>query len=549
MQQSGPCQPGGLCTFRLMFVNRGPGEWTGQPELADTLPPGATLVRSSVGCTQNGQTINCRYPRTITLPPNAPGFANITLRMPANLRPGMQNCVDLAPAIAAQDPNPGNNRHCIPVQVAPPPAPDLGVTKVQTSAHCKAGGECGFDLHLVNYGPGRYNGQIQLSDSLPQGASLLSASAPWTCRQLGATLDCSHPGKGLNPGKAVKLSVSLQLPSGMQPGALNCVRAKRPAGQRDDTPANDEQCVPVNLESPPPPPPGNSDTGVEKSQVGSCAPGGECIFELKFSNRGSTDWRGMPKLTDLLPAAGIGLGSAAPSTWNCASAGTAVTCEHSETLIPPGGSISLMLRLHLPTSIGQGMVNCAIIETSSHGPADVNPNNDRHCVPLSITPAGFTPKPPTPVQPAHTPAVTGPACPQGTTLREGVCVRPQSCPEGTHKYGDRCIRCPKGTTFDSGSGDCKKPQSASCPKGTYWSKNLRKCAVKETTIRCPRGTHYDRRYGDCVENYSRPPPVAQCPFGTIPVGNLCIRINLGPGQGPSGTPHSHGGGCSGGGCR
>ncbi len=47
MQRTARCRPEGLCDFELWFINRGPGPWTGSPEIVDTLPEGATLVGTS----------------------------------------------------------------------------------------------------------------------------------------------------------------------------------------------------------------------------------------------------------------------------------------------------------------------------------------------------------------------------------------------------------------------------------------------------------------------------------------------------------------------
>ena len=117
-QTTGQCQPGGLCTFRLVFINRGPGTWSGMLEVVDSLPPGATLVNPPVGCTQSGNLVTCRYPLPVILPPNVPGSVTITVRLPGNLAPDAQNCADVPLTVTLTDPYFGNNRMCIPLRIA-----------------------------------------------------------------------------------------------------------------------------------------------------------------------------------------------------------------------------------------------------------------------------------------------------------------------------------------------------------------------------------------------------------------------------------------------
>ncbi|MBZ0228729.1 MAG: peptidoglycan-binding protein, partial [Bauldia sp.] len=107
--QQTQCLPGGLCTFDLWFLNRGPSPWTGSPALSDELPAGATVEAASAPwiCDQAGQTVACGHPFELTLQPNEFRAVTLTVRMPANLAPGMQNCATVVAPVG--DPNPGND--------------------------------------------------------------------------------------------------------------------------------------------------------------------------------------------------------------------------------------------------------------------------------------------------------------------------------------------------------------------------------------------------------------------------------------------------------
>ena len=132
--------------------------------------------------------MTCRYPQTITLPPNEPVLATITLRMPDNLQPGAENCAELGTTLA-DDPNPARNRQCIPVEVAQ----DLETRKVQRTARCRPEGLCDFELWFINRGPGPWTGSPEIVDTLPEGATLVGTSGTSICRQTGSSLTCRNP--------------------------------------------------------------------------------------------------------------------------------------------------------------------------------------------------------------------------------------------------------------------------------------------------------------------------------------------------------------------
>ena len=547
LQTTGQCRPGGLCTFRLIFINRGPGEWTGIPEMIDTLPPGATLVNPPVGCRQLSNIVACRYPQTVILPPNSPASVTITVRMPANIQPGAQNCVDLSPLLMPGDPNPGNNRQCIPIRVAPPPVPDIQIHKSQTPDQCTPGESCTFDLWFINRGPGKWTGAPQLSDDLPPNTKFKSASATWKCQQSGRNVTCTHDKVTLPPGRAIKVSVTVDLPRDLAPDAKNCVRGEGDGDASHDlVPANNERCITIVTAPPPqptepahaeeptpaeptepqaPPPAEPSETRVEKTQLGPCKPGRSCLFELKFLNKGPGTWTGNAKLADLLPDAQTKLGTWSPPTWQCDQTRTAISCEHSGATVAPGEYLSVTMTLQLPEHLQPGAQNCAVVERPEIGTIDPNIIGDRHCVTIDMVTPGFAPHPPAVVHPT-TP------CPEGTVRQEGQCVTiTQTCPEGYVLKGDRCysttLTCPKGYVL---KGKTCYSTKLSCPKG-YVLKGKRCYSTKRS---CPKG--YVLRGNRCY------PPATQraCPWGTVRMGNVCVRIPSSPGIRIPSPGHGHG---------
>lgn len=542
IQRTAQCRPDGLCDFEVWFMNRGPGDWTGVPEFTDTLPQGATFVAATAPaiCNQAGRTLACRYPRQITLPPNSRRQIVITIRMPRNLRPGTQNCASIPIGISLNDPDTGNNRQCIPIRVAPPPEPDIQTLKFQTADECTPGEDCTFDLWFINRGPGTWRGRPQLSDTLPPNVTLKDHSTPWTCRQSGSELSCTHDMVTLRPWRGVKVSVTVTLPNDIAQDARNCVRVGRDvASRRDPVPQNNERCITIRLSSPPetteppeeelepvephepeptepsaPPPAEPSDTRAEKTQMGPCKPGKSCLFELKFINQGPAVWTGKPKLSDLLPDADVKLGTWSPSAWDCNQEGSAITCEHSGATIARDEHVSLTMTLKLPEHLQPGAQNCMVIEHPEIGPVDPHQINDRHCVTIDVVTPGFKPRPPAVVEPSR-------PCPRGTVKKDGECLTvTHSCPKGYVLKGKKCystrLTCPKGYKLRG-----KKCYSTkrTCPKG-YVLRGKRCYSTRRT---CPKG--YVLRGKRCYPRVTR-----RCPPGYLRIGSVCIRIKKPPGR-------------------
>jgi peptidoglycan hydrolase-like protein with peptidoglycan-binding domain len=569
IQTTGKCQPGGLCNFQMMFINRGPADWTGIVEVRDELPPGATLVRAAAGCSQSGTTVTCRYPRRMTLPPNSPGRVNLTVRLPQNMSPLPLNCATLAPSMVRQDPNAGNNRFCIPIRLAPKVA-DIAVHKAQVQKECRPGANCDFDLWFINNGPQAWTGEPQLIETLPPNAKFVSASAPWRCGPNARGTLCRHNRITLLPGQAVKATVKIRLPATATPDQKNCIRSNvHKVAYADPVPSNNRHCVAVQTKVPPPaapakpqqpiapqplPPLEPADTTVEKRQMGPCKPNKSCLFELKFINKGPGTWSGKVKLADIVPDPAITLGTHSPSIWKCDQDGTAIECEHSGATIRPNEHLSLWLALKLPGHVSANARNCAVIERTETAPIDPDLDGNRVCVPINTSTPGFSPRPPAIIEP----------CGKGYVRREGRCVRvARQCPSGYRLRNNRCysttLSCPKGYRLKGKKCYSTRP---SCPKGYTLRRgrcysNRRTCPrgyvlrgnrCYSTRLTCPRGYYlrgrrcYPRRL-TCPRGYylrgRRCYPIYRrvCPPGYYQVGNLCLRFGGGGGGGRRGGGH------------
>jgi uncharacterized repeat protein (TIGR01451 family) len=549
-QRTTRCRPGGLCDFEVRLGNRGPGGWTGRPVFTDTLPPGANFVAATAPaiCRQAGRTLTCRYPREVTMDPGETRRIVITLRM-GNARAGLQNCAALADGLNPDDPNTNNDRMCVPVRVTPRPPPDIQAIKIQQGGDCRPGGPCRFDLWFVNRGPGNWRGAPVLTDQLPPGVRLRNQSAGWRCSQSGATLNCTHGTVTLRPMRAVKLTVTVQLPNNIAPNARNCARVGGTAATHDPVPQNNRQCITIDTEVPPAAPaPGHpqeperhtpapipdqhgqpapvhpqappvqpAQGGTEKKQLGPCKAGSSCLFEIKYSNRGASSWTGKARVADVLPSADITLGTWSPTSWRCRQNGRVVACEHSGATLAPNQNVSIILTLRLPQNFHGGPQNCAVADQQGVDPLH---NSNRHCVAINTGTAGHQPRPPAvaaPPPPPAPPPVHQPAPPPVHSAQPPP--PPATCPPGAIKRGDICYTCPKGYELRSDNKCHSLTPTYTCPRGYV----LRGKQCYSTQRTCPRG--YTLRGNRCY------PPHRQqqryvCPPGFVRAGRTCVRINV-----------------------
>jgi uncharacterized repeat protein (TIGR01451 family) len=421
--------------------------------------------------------------------------------MPDNLQPGMQNCAEIAPA--ANDPNPANNRRCIPVEVAP----DLQTRKVQRTAQCRPGGLCDFELWFINRGPGPWTGRPETVDTLPDGATFVSASGGSICTQAGGNLTCRSPREvTLAPGGLSRLVVTLRMPRNAQSGARNCLAIADALTAGDANPANNRECIDVRI-SPPPPP----DIQVLKTQAtNACTPGESCTFDLWFINRGPGRWTGTPQLSDTLPPHATFESGSAP--WSCQQSGTTVSCAHDRVTLPAGRGVKVSVTARLPADMPANTRNCVRSAAEGEAGHDPVPQNNERCITIRTTPPpepegteptephepapheptpAETPHEPTPEEtaPEHPPESPSPPRPAPTPAQPAD-IRSEKKQLGPCKPGHSCLFelkfVNKGPVAWSGRAKLSDllPDQLWDATLSTWSPSTWKCAQNGTSIGC-----------------------------------------------------------------
>merc|ERR1712151_173425 len=105
-------------------------------------------------------------------------------------------------------------------------------------------------------------------------------------------------------------------------------------------------------------------------------------------------------------------------------------------------------------------------------------------------------------------------CPKGTKKVGDKCIRPLICRKGYKKVGNKCVldKCPKG--FKKVKDECVKIiVKITCPKNTVYDKKKNVCVQKVfIKITCGKGFKLNKKTNKCEK------VVFTCPKGTKKVG-------------------------------
>jgi len=245
---------------------------------------------------------------------------------------------------------------------------------------CEPGKLCSFLIRIVNNGPAPYVGPLKFEDPLLAGWSYVSSTGPGSCQQVGVAVTCSVGQVTLAAGQSVDWTINLQLAASAANVSQiqNCAAIDWQGAPGDGNPANDKDCMFVNLK------PGTPDLLIAKTGPAQCQRGSGCTYQIMVSNLGPGIHKGPVAVTERnFQFAGLKLKSYSPQTaWSCAD-GTIgkIICKHPAMDLLPGASLPVLtLTVDLPSNLPpilDALKDCAKI-TSSQG--DPNTTNDESCI-------------------------------------------------------------------------------------------------------------------------------------------------------------------------
>lgn len=322
--------------------------------LTDQLPEGLTLLSASgIGWScSGGPLVSCSFPGSLP----TGGSTQVVLRVRAPTTPGQ--LTNQASVSTEGETNTADNSasESTTVVLADDPPPDLSLSKADDVDPVVVNAEFNYLLTISNSG-GSANG-LTLSDQLPEGLSLISASGiGWSCQD-GAPVNCSFGGT-LAGGASTQLVLRVRAPA--TPGQLLNQASVSTEGEVNLANNSASETTTVIAAAEPP------DLNLSKTDdVDPVNAGAEFNYLLTVGNSGGVA-SGLT-LTDRLPE-GMSFISAAGTGWTC-QGGALVNCTFSGTLAS-GASTQIVLRVRAPNSPGQ-LLNEASVSTEGEVNLDNN---------------------------------------------------------------------------------------------------------------------------------------------------------------------------------
>ena len=394
IRKAGPaqCQEGVECSYTITIRNVGGASYIGPLAVSDAMPVDATLASTSPGwnCIPVGSNFSCITNAAVLLPPGAIAAIEVNILLPADVPgPNVQNCaaIDWFEMGTDDGVGDGNDDDCVTTPVID--GFDLALVK-DGSADCVEGGTCGFEISIINHGPGDYDGVIAVRDQLPPNSELVGQSPGWSCLQSGDELECrSISGWTLPALGTAPLDLLVKLPDGIAGGVVeNCAEINWSAmGADDGTPDlhADDDCHTVNVLDKT----GYFDLSISKTGPASCDAGANCNYTITVTNEGPDVYNGAIYIREDMPAGAAFVSASAG--WTC---GGAVDCflNGPPHLLNPGDSRSLDFTITMPAASD---FNCVEIVWGAGGmPLDDDPGPggsdlaDSFCV-VTLVDEGF----------------------------------------------------------------------------------------------------------------------------------------------------------------
>lgn len=503
----GVCLPGNTCKFGLKIANAGTMPYNGDVLLADAMFVGGastnaavTAVNPPIACSA-GDTAQLPFTcvTTLSLMPGEEHIHWVDVTMPAPGGYWAKNCFGaLDPALLPLGPVPpglggggagAGNPSCVWVHV---PVPEANI-KLEKSALngglCDKVGDdlhCKYEIAVTNLDAVAYNAPLKIKETVPAGATLISATAPWVCAGGPPDYTCDT-GAAVNilPGGKTAFNVTVSIPVVTSEASLckvpNIAKIVDPvAGAAPNLQAGDDEddaiastfgifwedpithitfimCDPTNLK-------------VEKVAKGDCTDAGDqfaCGYDVTVTNVGPDPYKGPVKLDEKFALApqSVSFGG----DFACNGAGANYKCETPVVELPKGKSLTLTVNAKVPAA---GVCELGNTATMTMPPVGSKGNGDGSDDSASAT--------------ANVPS---PRCDK-TSITP---VPPKLCPDG--KPLPRSGRCPcaEGTSWSRAQFTCldDEPETPSCVPGRNEFK------TKDGACVCRDG--YERLDGRCIE--------------------------------------------------
>ena len=433
------CVAGGggwFCFYTVRVTNTGPGAYLGPVTVYDQLPGAPAGVSMSFDFQPPWNCValaahehECTYPPVLLFPGDSLDLY-VTVKLPGSYPDcRLENVAAISWPFGFGDANPADDTDwavaTIPSKRCEPKGKqtNLRIEKKAMPPKCwkiPGGYRCGYLIRVTNTGPGQYNDQIQITDTVPAGTTAIFSGPLWACAG-GPVYTCTHGVVPLNPGDSVFLPVRIDVPEALAkqmkcrvPNAVKITYA--PGGSDQNTnPADDADAAVAGIpdkvcEN------GRPRTNLrleKKVDANGClkGPGGQhyCYYNVTVTNTGPGPYVGLLVVRDIIPAGATAVFSAG---WLCADMNPQYTCIRNVNLPNPGNSVVMGVQVTVPDALARRMEcrvpnQAKILFAPGGSPKNFNPADDQD---------GAT---------ANIPAEI--CRPQSTNLRVEKRANPQAC--------------------------------------------------------------------------------------------------------------------------
>ena len=354
----GPFQQGGSVSYTLTVTNGSNGPTTGTITVTDIIPTGLT-VTSATGTNwtcSGSSTITCT--RTVAMAAGSSSAITLQANIASNAPASITNTVNVS---GGGDANTGNNAGSSVINVAAV-SPELTITKVAVGAPFQQGGSVSYTLTVTNGGNGPTTGTITVTDIIPTGLTVTSATGTnWTCSG-SSTITCTRS-LALAAGSSSAITLQANIASNAPASITNTVNV---SGGGDANTGNNAGSSVINVAAV------SSDLTITKTVTGSSfQQSGQAVFNLVVSNVGNGPTIGNITVTDNIPT-GLQIVSVSGMGWTCSTVSNSITCSTSASLASLAQSTKIQIITNIASNAPTSITNTA---TVSGGSETVTSNN------------------------------------------------------------------------------------------------------------------------------------------------------------------------------
>jgi fimbrial isopeptide formation D2 family protein/uncharacterized repeat protein (TIGR01451 family) len=362
---SGDFSAGADGIYTLTVRNNGPSAAGTPITVSDTMVSPEEFVSatgSGWACTYSSPTVTCTSSTTLASGATAPAIS-VVVDTPSSTADGTDVTNTASVTSPTWDSDTANNTSSDPTTIDA--KADLAITKSHTGSFT-AGSQGTYTISIENNGPSDAVGPLSVTDTLPTGETLVSATGTgWSCGAVsGGQFTCTNE-SGLTSGSfAQPITEVVDVAASQAPGSMTNT-ASVSSSTSDPVPGNNTSNDATTVVT-------SADLTLSKVHEGTFVAGDDGTYDFTVSNsEGPSDAAGPLTVTDTLPS-GETFVSGGGSGWSCSVSSGTVTCTTSSGL-DVGGSTSFTMTVAIASSVTvSSLTNTATVSSPTSDPVSSN---------------------------------------------------------------------------------------------------------------------------------------------------------------------------------